>query len=105
MTHNCSANQFEVCVNIPGSFVCECGLGFSRNSDLSCQGELCIRIWLFQPCINISYWYHNFSVDINECVTLEPCGVNTMCENSEGSFMCNCNGGYEPMDQFSCKGV
>ena len=42
-------------------------------------------------------------IDDNECVD-DPCGENSMCENSIGSFQCTCLGGYSG-DGFTCRDV
>ena len=36
-----------------------------------------------------------FNVDVDEC-TLFPniCGANADCHNTDGSYICNCKGGY-----------
>lgn len=48
-------------------------------------------------------------VDINECSMLnEPCGANATCTNTEGSFNCTCDLGYEPFNSTnftSCTGL
>ena len=33
--------------------------------------------------------------DIDECNTLKPCGANSLCTNSPGSFKCDCRPGFE----------
>ena len=32
--------------------------------------------------------------DVNECES-SPCDMNASCSNSEGSFSCECNSGYQ----------
>ena len=59
----CKSN--EECKKTPGSFICECKLGFQRDD-------------LTQTC-----------VDINECQLLENCCSATQkCENTLGSYNC-----------------
>jgi Calcium-binding EGF domain len=36
----------------------------------------------------------NFSIDINECMTQNPCGANETCTNTAGSYTCSCLPGY-----------
>lgn len=40
----CGSNA--VCINIPGSFVCECGPGFTGNPKTQCEGNENITISL-----------------------------------------------------------
>ena len=37
---------------------------------------------------------HSLSLDIDECKDY-PCDVNANCTNSDGSYACDCNDGYE----------
>ncbi|XP_064238075.1 adhesion G protein-coupled receptor E1 isoform X1 [Aotus nancymaae] len=56
------------CVNLMGSYLCSCQVGFiSRNS--SCE-------------------------DIDECI--EMCPINSTCTNTPGSYFCNCHPGFAP---------
>ena len=69
----CTSN--EQCINTPGSFICECKLGFRRDN-------------LTQAC-----------VDINECQLLEnDCLSTQRCDNTLGSYNCvrylPCGTGY-----------
>lgn len=54
------------CINLPGSYKCECDKGYKL------QGDQC--------------------VDIDECVTLKPC--QGRCINLPGSFKCECGEGF-----------
>ena len=41
--------------------------------------------------------------DIDECSLFStPCGANTVCSNSVGSFSCECHHGFDPIDDISC---
>ena len=37
--HSCSSGNREACVNTPGSFICDCQQGYSRNADGVCTGN------------------------------------------------------------------
>uniref|UniRef100_A0A914W495 Uncharacterized protein n=1 Tax=Plectus sambesii TaxID=2011161 RepID=A0A914W495_9BILA len=60
------------CVNTPGSFKCECNVGFKRLNANACD-------------------------DIDECLT-ECKGAAMDCKNTYGSFMCLCKEGYRLTD-------
>ncbi|XP_059163668.1 EGF-containing fibulin-like extracellular matrix protein 1 [Physella acuta] len=64
-------DYMEVCFNLVGSAECRCEIGFQRSLiDLQCK-------------------------DIDECniQTASPC--EHICNNTNGSFLCSCNSGYE----------
>ena len=42
-------------------------------------------------------------LDINECENGSLCDNNTKCNNTEGSFMCVCQEGFDG-DGFNCTG-
>jgi len=48
-----------------------------------------------------TYIFYHF-IDIDECLA-DPCDKNSACTNSDGSFTCTCNTGYNG-DGFSCAG-
>lgn len=63
-THNCD----QICKNIPGSFQCACKKGYIM--------------------------VNNQCMDIDECVTKEPCPKHSTCSNTPGSYECSCNEGF-----------
>ncbi|KAL9970505.1 hypothetical protein ACROYT_G022891 [Oculina patagonica] len=66
-SHNCSSNA--VCVDLPGSFQCNCKVGYTGN------GVNCI--------------------DVKECIEgSHNCSSNAVCVDLPGSFQCNCKVGY-----------
>ena len=53
-----------------------------------------------------SYIYYYFSsnfVDIDECL-LNPCHANASCNDTQGSFTCQCNIGYSG-NGFNCSSM
>ncbi|XP_078662840.1 protein kinase C-binding protein NELL2-like isoform X2 [Branchiostoma floridae x Branchiostoma belcheri] len=68
-SHKCGDNTR--CVNLPGSYICECLPGYKRLTEHKCT-------------------------DQNECALgLHHCHQNAQCENTMGSYICRCNPGFE----------
>ncbi|MCJ8750515.1 hypothetical protein PDJAM_G00270780, partial [Pangasius djambal] len=73
----CTSPQSE-CVNTPGGYFCQCGVGFNRD------GHHCI--------------------DVDECrLELHSCDGNAVCVNTPGGYECRCKVGYTGTG-FSCSG-
>ncbi|XP_029108624.1 fibrillin-2 isoform X1 [Scleropages formosus] len=68
------------CVNMDGSFRCECAVGYTLNL----TGVHCI--------------------DIDECSAGNPCGNGT-CTNVIGGFECTCEEGFEPGPMMTCEDI
>ena len=55
-------------------------------------------------CVCWFFFKNSIASDINECNTGQhECDVNARCLNTDGSYTCLCNGGYDG-DGFSCTG-
>ncbi|XP_056392643.1 uromodulin-like [Hyla sarda] len=74
-----SNNCPDICVNVLGSYVCECPNGFTKNTANEC-------------------------VDIDECSdpTLYHCQSLANCSKNEGDSSCTCKSDYKE-DGFQCK--
>ncbi|XP_023572248.1 EGF-containing fibulin-like extracellular matrix protein 1 isoform X3 [Octodon degus] len=115
-THNCRADQ--VCINLRGSFTCQCLPGYQK------RGEQCVDIdecavppYCQQRCVNTPGSFYcqcspgfqlaanNYTcVDINECDASNQCAQQ--CYNILGSFICQCNQGYElSSDRLNCEDI
>ena len=51
--------------------------------------------------LRISQYF--FYLDTNECLQNSTCHPNAKCNNTEGSYVCMCNTGYDG-DGFTCNG-
>lgn len=49
-------------------------------------------------------WFPLTCEDINECST-NPCQANASCQNTVGSFVCQCNEGFELSSDNSGRGL
>ncbi|KAL7380810.1 hypothetical protein ABVT39_024441 [Epinephelus coioides] len=114
------------CLNTDGSFLCLCEAGFKFNADTAdCEdqneckeyGSSVCGTW---RCENTIGSYRCFmgcqpglegedatDCDIDECVNDTICGNHGFCENTDGSFRCQCDQGYAnpPGDMSKCVDV
>lgn len=86
------------CVNTPGSYHCRCHEGYqgtptkqacigtSRRAAERFSSLTCRRDATFPPV---------FLADIDECIVNGVMCRNGRCVNTEGSFQCICNAGFE----------
>ena len=44
------------------------------------------------------------SSDVNECTTANICGDNKHCTNTQGSYTCTCNSGFNQRRNGNCQG-
>ncbi|XP_068577904.1 latent-transforming growth factor beta-binding protein 2-like [Cebidichthys violaceus] len=114
------------CLNTDGSFMCLCEAGFKFNDDTAdCEdqneckdfGSSVCGTW---RCENTIGSYRCFmgcqpglegedatGCDVDECVNETICGNYGFCENTDGSFRCQCDQGYTnpPGDISKCVDV
>uniref|UniRef100_A0A8C6TC02 Latent-transforming growth factor beta-binding protein 2 n=1 Tax=Neogobius melanostomus TaxID=47308 RepID=A0A8C6TC02_9GOBI len=114
------------CANTEGSYLCLCKAGFKFNSDTAdCEDQNECTDFGTSPCgtwrcENTIGSYRCFQgcqpgvnrddaidCDIDECLNETICGNNGMCENTDGSFRCQCDQGYTnpPGDNTKCVDV
>ncbi|XP_072015831.1 protein kinase C-binding protein NELL2-like [Amphiura filiformis] len=72
-THSCVGNSH--CINLPGSFYCECNKGFASALGHGDYGASC--------------------TDIDECTLDNTCDSKALCTNTEGGYECRCSPGGE----------
>ncbi|GFS13682.1 fibrillin-1 [Elysia marginata] len=117
-SHNCTSKPDSTCENTPGSFVCKCDDGFYTNRSLcsACQaftfGDECTGTCdcnreyssgcnaVSGACTCQDGWTGTrCDTDIDECAVNNNCTlanrINWVCANTPGSFVCQCDEGYE----------
>ncbi len=80
------------CMDTDGSFECICNSGYS-DSGGNCEG-------MYNHSHRICYYI--LHLDIDECIS-SPCGNNSLCTNTNGSYECTCNPGFTG-DGLNCEG-
>ncbi|KAI5617817.1 fibulin-1 precursor [Silurus asotus] len=121
-TRPSSACQGHVCVNLLGSFRCDCRSGFlfngisktceDSNECRSYQGRLCAHKCENTPGSYQCSCHHGFKLasdsksceDVNECES-SPCSQE--CTNVYGSYQCFCHRGYQlnNIDGHTCEDI
>ncbi|PVD36007.1 hypothetical protein C0Q70_02977 [Pomacea canaliculata] len=101
---NCTLTN-AICVNSPGTYTCECDVGFFLDQGGICKDiDECLSSPCSQVCINTNGSYtcacnNGFTLnaangkceDINECLS-SPCSQR--CVNTDGSYTCTCYNGF-----------
>ena len=116
-SHNCV--EPATCENIDASYECNCPEGYEKGADgFTCDNIIecdtnnggCSHICTDTDgsfecgCLNSIGWKLDVDektcVDVDECVTVQrnfkvaSCPGNSTCDNTIGSYVCNCNDGY-----------
>lgn len=86
------------CVNTPGSYHCKCHEGYQGTpTKQACIGTSCCAAERFSSltcCCNATFPPLSLA-DIDECIVNGVMCRNGRCVNTEGSFQCICNAGFE----------
>ena len=95
-------------MNDLGTFHCDCNPGYSLDEDMStCSGEYImyrhmLGQWQCQYNNHIIIILYT-RIDIDECsMNVDEC--NQYCNNTVGSYTCNCTDGYILDNEFHCSG-
>ncbi|XP_053372966.1 uncharacterized protein LOC123561091 [Mercenaria mercenaria] len=127
--NECTLNTFtcpqnSTCEDTQGSYICNCDPGFSKSSDETCQvcGEGQFGVDCNNTCscntsntescnpVNGSCtcksgWEGNdCSQNKNECtLNTFTCPQNSTCEDTQGSYICNCDPGFSKSSDEKCQ--
>ena len=110
-----------MCTNTEGSFFCSCDTGYSLDSNrLNCSGmhmhackqydgtyivHFTLKSHSCSKMLLIIWNYVCSLADINECLT-DNGGCEQICNNTEGSFSCSCDSGYNlDSNRLNCTGI
>lgn len=86
--HQCKPNAD--CVNVDGSYQCNCKPGYTGDGLISCGGTK------FHVTKSIFRSYLLISLEIDECaLELDDCDENAICKNTKQSFICECKEGFK----------
>uniref|UniRef100_A0AAR2JCT6 Latent-transforming growth factor beta-binding protein 1 n=1 Tax=Pygocentrus nattereri TaxID=42514 RepID=A0AAR2JCT6_PYGNA len=94
------------CKNTPGSYKCvvPCPAGHTRNTHGSCVGEHSNLVG--PPCrckVRDDSSSASFITDVDECaLNRSVCRGHGVCHNTVGSFVCQCDPGYQDTDGQGC---
>ncbi len=96
---DCSTHS--TCSNNDGGYSCNCNAGFRDDNKGNCEGMHAYRSFFF-----LFIYSANILLDVNECAeSTHNCVVNSACENTEGSYLCPCNSGFEGDGLSACSGM
>ncbi|XP_072424321.1 latent-transforming growth factor beta-binding protein 2-like isoform X1 [Chiloscyllium punctatum] len=108
----CSGGQ---CINTDGSYMCRCDAGFTHLpeaeqcidiDECSLYGSSVCGVWKcentvgsYQCIVRCQPGFQRTAIgeciDVDECMNGTICGTHGYCENTDGSFRCHCDQGFE----------
>ena len=92
-----ACDPLTLCTNLNGSYLCSpCPVGYDGTGYTHCSGR---RIMLCRFCY---YTHSNITTDIDECLGVNNCSLYATCNNTVGSYGCNCGPGFYG-NGFICK--
>lgn len=122
-SNSSKCGENAACLNVPGSFKCECSVGYIGSPPKTmcrapCEDVQCGEHSYCKPdgsdayCVCEDGWTFDPNdiaagcIDIDECKdsigSSGRCGDNAVCLNTLGSFICNCPEGYTGDSRKEC---
>ena len=94
----CPVSSTQSCENSPsGSYTCVCKSGYTGDNCTTGKPTHHPILWRWRKkttAQNYHIYHKNYSfVDINECAE-NPCQNGADCQNTQGSYRCNCAAGF-----------
>ena len=97
-SNNCHENAN--CTNTEGSYTCSCNPGYTGNG-VNCTSKI---LYFWGGTLVCTLFFIVQSPDVNECeLEIHTCNSNAICTDTNGSFNCTCEEGFEG-DGFNCTG-
>ena len=88
------------CNNVYRGYTCQCNAGYSGDG-INCLGKLTH----YKTCLPLlATLIHIHCADIDECMGENPCHPNAECNNTAGSYTCQCASGFFG-DGTTCEGM
>ena len=110
--NNSTCHASETCINSEGSFSCDCGSGYRKNTVPNFVGEVIQNDWKIKTKLKIlaEVWLAMFKIAniylfqlFLSCVNVDECsenpnlcnGKNEECHDTDGAYECKCKSGFQ----------
>ena len=105
-SHNCTIQ--EVCSNVIGSYLCNCPIGYTMNTDTGVCEDIdeCDSNVPSHHCVSIDFCENTIGsfTCADNCTTIDcpDCGTNAHCTNGDGELICACQTGFAGNPDVNC---
>lgn len=109
---NCAVDPSYNCSGAPSACAKTCGDGMLQGTEACDDGNTMAGDGCFACAIEAGYTcdvtkHPTTCTDINECTAAggSPCGSNSTCANTVGSYTCTCASGFQSSDGKNCMDI